>query len=450
MTTPKEELKKKLREINEKLQTTLTLEDIAETLNTTIKRDTANKTITFLTMLLTYTNQNQINISFKSESSTGKSYIPLEVASYFPQEDVYEYAYSSPTSFFHDRGTWNKETKTITIDLSKKILLFLDQPHNQLLQRLRPLLSHDRKRLTYKITDKREKSGLRTKTVEIIGYPTVIFCSTKPNIDAQEKTRMLQLSAESTPTKIKESLILRANKMGNRQQYRETLQQNQKRNNMIKRIQRIKEHRIDEILILNSLQVAQRFIETRPHLQPRHTRDIGRLFALIKAHALLNLWNRNEIIENGRKIITANQEDIDAGFKLYNEIAKPNEYGVAPETLQIYETIFLPHADTGMIKTQIFHEYRKTYGRPLSSKRLEKNIIPALKASGLINDIPDPEDKRFRRYIPLENYILPKGGVNNTSTIRYLSINHDIQHSSIIEYSTPPLRGIYLQSEEEC
>ena len=67
--------------------------------------------------------------------------------------------------------------------MEKKIVIFLDQPHFMLLERLRPLLSHDRKELQYKITDRSEKRGLRTKNVK--GYPTVIFCTGKLNPDEQ-------------------------------------------------------------------------------------------------------------------------------------------------------------------------------------------------------------------------------------------------------------------------
>lgn len=74
----------------------------------------------------------------------------------FPSDRVIKIAYSSPTAFFHDQGAIDQETKIITVDLERKILIFLDQPHDQLLERLRPLLSHDQKELYYKITDKRE------------------------------------------------------------------------------------------------------------------------------------------------------------------------------------------------------------------------------------------------------------------------------------------------------
>ncbi|MEM3579591.1 MAG: hypothetical protein QXL54_05160 [Candidatus Bathyarchaeia archaeon] len=156
------------------------MNDLVEILGSTVKYDNENKSICFLTMLLTYTDQDQINLGFIAESSTGKSYIPLELAWYFPKEDVLEYGYSSPTAFFHDYGSiekdpFNEKHKVIHVNLAKKILIFLDQPHDALLQRLRPLLSHDRRKITLKITDKREKSGLRTKTVVLEGFPTVIF-----------------------------------------------------------------------------------------------------------------------------------------------------------------------------------------------------------------------------------------------------------------------------------
>jgi len=117
--TPKEELREKLKY----LQQPITLEDLSDILESTIKQDQENKLITFLILLLTYSDQDQQNISFKSESSTGKSYIPLEIAKYFPSEDVYSYAYVSPTAFFHEYGEWYEESKVIKLSLKKKILI---------------------------------------------------------------------------------------------------------------------------------------------------------------------------------------------------------------------------------------------------------------------------------------------------------------------------------------
>jgi len=56
-----------------------------------------------------------------------------------PKKDV------SPT----EKELWRERWKNAKaqVDLSKKILIFLDMPHDQLLRRLRPILSHDKKSL---------------------------------------------------------------------------------------------------------------------------------------------------------------------------------------------------------------------------------------------------------------------------------------------------------------
>src|SRR3989344_7162778 len=87
----------------------LTGQNIIDVLGQTIKRDEANKLITFLGLLSAYTNDSQVNISFNAPSSTGKSFIPLEVASLFPEVDLIEVAYCSPTAFFHSNGKFDKE-----------------------------------------------------------------------------------------------------------------------------------------------------------------------------------------------------------------------------------------------------------------------------------------------------------------------------------------------------
>src|SRR3989344_6454135 len=152
----------------------LTTQDIIRILGLTIKKDETNKLITFLSQLSAYTESSQINISFNAPSSSGKSFIPLEISQLFPPEDVLKLGGCSPTAFFHDQGVYDKETNTIRVDLSRKIIIFLDQPNSQLLEKLRSLLSHDEKEIHLKITDKNQRGGNRTKNVILIGFPVVI------------------------------------------------------------------------------------------------------------------------------------------------------------------------------------------------------------------------------------------------------------------------------------
>jgi hypothetical protein len=83
-----------IREYNPPVDTSrfepLTAKDLIEILGLTIKRDEINKLVTFLALLSAYTEESQLNISFNAPSSTGKSFIPTEIAKLFPPEDVIE------------------------------------------------------------------------------------------------------------------------------------------------------------------------------------------------------------------------------------------------------------------------------------------------------------------------------------------------------------------------
>src|SRR3990167_9764915 len=99
----------------------LTLNELKQTLGLTIKKDDTNKLVTFFGLLSAYTESSQFNISFNAPSSTGKSYIGIELSFLFPKEDVIKISYASPTAFYHT-GVWNNEKKILEVDLERKIL----------------------------------------------------------------------------------------------------------------------------------------------------------------------------------------------------------------------------------------------------------------------------------------------------------------------------------------
>jgi len=378
------------------------LDEIAEILDSTIRHDRRNKLITFLSMVLTYTAEDQINVSFTAESSSGKSYIPLELAWYFPKKDVIEYSYVSPTAFFHEYGTMRsdptdtgtideeKKRKIIQIDLHQKILLFIDQPHDLLLQRLRPLLSHDRKTLVAKITDRRKIGGLATKTILIEGFPTVLFCSAKFSMEDQERTRLLLLSPEITPEKIKDAILLKIEKDSNRKAFHDFMESDPRRTWLASRVELVSSAGVEHINIPEELrtQIADQFFQTHKSLIPRHQRDIGRLLALIKAHALINLWQRQRV---GNAIV-ANSTDLSEGLKLYVEISEANELGLPPEVFNVFLSLKDKIPDSGATRKQLRALYYQTFHRTIGTKRLDENLN-LLESVGLLTDEPDPNNR---------------------------------------------------------
>ena len=389
----------------------VTCDDLIKVLGLTIKRDETNKIITFLALLSAYTEDSQINVSFNAPSSTGKSFIPTEVAALFPTEDVIEVGYCSPTAFFHDYGVFDKEKGGYTVDLSRKILIFLDQPHTLLLQHLRPMLSHDKKEIRLKITDKSQKAGLRTKNIYLIGFPTVIFCTAGLSIDEQEATRFLLLSPEINQEKIRESVHEKIRKETNKALYYQELQSDPDRTLLVERIRAIKAEQIKEVRIGFPEMVEEMFLKKIGALKPRHQRDIGRIVSLIKVNALLNLWFR----ERDEETLIANEVDVADAFDIWDKISESQELNLPPYVYNLYKDVIVPafrEKGGGISKKDIFRKHYEIYGRHLSDDQLRKQIIPMLEVSGLISEEQDPIDKRQVLFYPTTESTISYGTNN--------------------------------------
>jgi hypothetical protein len=425
-------LEQKIQEIEktipEKIDTSqfkpISSQELIQILGLTIKKDEENKLITFLCEISAYTESSQFNISFNAPSSTGKSYIPTEIARLFPEDDVIEIGYCSPTAFFHDIGEWQKEKKRYLIDLSRKLLIFLDQPHTQLLERLRPLLSHDRKEITLKITDKTQKFGLKTKNVLLRGFPAVIFCTAGLRIDEQEATRFLLLSPETNQEKIRESIHEKIKKETDSNAYQNWLDNNPERKLLKQRIKAIKQEGVKEIKIGSPEKIEEWFFQKNKMLKPRHSRDIGRLISLIKSLALLNLWFRQK---DGLTIIASN-DDIEEAFKIWGAISESQELNLPPYIYHFYQEVILPAwekknseldiglKESGLTRQDIIQNHFRVYGRFVADWQLRQQMIPMLETAGLIIQEPNPNDKRQMLIYPTTPLTISKE--QNNSELR--------------------------------
>ena len=384
----------------------LSSDELIKILGMTIKKDEENKLITFLCQISAYTESSQFNISFNAPSSTGKSYIPTEIARLFPEEDVIEIGYCSPTAFFHDVGQYIKEQKGYVVDLSRKIMIFLDQPHTLLLQHLRPILSHDKKQICMKITDKSQRHGLKTKNILLKGYPAVIFCTAGLKIDEQEATRFLLLSPETNQEKIREAIYEKIIKEADSEAYQRWLMENPERQLLKERIRAIKQENIKDIKISSPAEITERFLGKHKMLKPRHQRDIGRLISLIKSFAILNLWFR----KRSGSTIVANEDDIEEAFRIWEAISESQELNLPPYIFQLYQEVILPAwneknqerkeefeevtGKLGLSRQEIIQKHYQVYGRFIPDWQLRQQIIPMLETAGLITQERDPNDKR--------------------------------------------------------
>lgn len=402
----------------------MTAQDVKEVLGLTIKRDDNNKLITFLSQLSAYTESSQLNISFNAPSASGKSFIPLEISRLFPAEDVIKLGGCSPTAFFHDQGVYDKETNTISVDLSRKIIVFLDQPNSLLLEKLRSMLSHDEKKINIKITDKNQRGGNRTKNVVLIGYPVVIFCSAGLRLDEQELTRFLLLSPEINRDKIREAISEKIVKESDSIMYANALRLNPKRQLLMERIKAIKAENVTDIKIKSPEIIDQMFQDKIKIYKPRHQRDIGRVISLVKIFALLNFWYRER---EGLSII-ANDDDIRQAFEIWDSVSESQELNLPPYVYDLYKDVIVQSfkeknsefgsgVGIGLSRQEIMQKHFEAYGRYLPDWQLRQHVIPMLETSGLITQEADPNDKRKILIYPTAQFsIIEKDKSENVST----------------------------------
>ena len=370
-------------------------EDIIRILSLTIKHDDTNKLIVFLAMLSAFTEDSQFNILLNAPSSSGKSYIPLEIAKLFPEDSLMKLQYVSQTAFFHESGEYDKEKNEMHIRLDRQVIIFIDQPKTDLLSRLRPILSHDEKVMISKITDKSGKWGNKTKSVVIHGYPVAIFCTASTGLDEQEATRFLLLSPETHNAKLRDTVHARILSESDNRESIGIIEANPERWLLKERIELIRSAHIDTIRIRNHEEVEKLFLSGKIHMKPRHQRDVTRFMSLIKMFALLNLPFR----KRSDNTIYTEQEDIDEAWKIWQEVAPGQEYNISPYTMQIYKEIFIPaYRDyneneenfftpedaRGVPRKYVIKKHSEIYGRPLSDATWRQEIEPNLVNAGLL------------------------------------------------------------------
>jgi hypothetical protein len=412
----------------------MTLLELAEVLSLTIKHDYENKLVTFLCMLSAYTQKNQMNVSFNAPSSSGKSYMTTEIAKLFPKDDKIELSGASPTSFFHGEGVTDTKRKAKIVSLSRKILIFYEQPDPVLQAKLRSVLSHDQWETKYRITNKGQKGEHRAQLIIIQGFPATVFCSAGMKLDEQEATRAILLSPEMTEGKLKEGVHLQAQRGADEVAFKAAINTEPTRIALKERIRAIRDEEVDDIIIPEPDVIEQRFFKKLSNVKPRHMRDMAHLMKLIKAIALLNIWSR----KRGAGFYEASQSDIDQAFDLWGYFIESQDLNLPPALMNFYKNYILPayqekkdadytgdmeNGKVGISRNDLAHYYLKVEHTMLNDEQLRKQILPQLENSGLImQQKPSEGDKRswhiFPQCYPEENNIGKARGTTSPAEAR--------------------------------
>jgi 5S rRNA maturation endonuclease (ribonuclease M5) len=392
------------------------VKEINEALDVVIKGDNETKVMAFLGVVSTYVADCQLNISFTGPSSTGKTYIANAVTSLMPQEDLVALHYASPKAFFHAEGEYDKEKNAIIVDLQRKCLFFTDQPGPAILETLRPILSHDKKELMSKITDKSMRGGNSTKNVVIVGYPSVFFCTVSLSMDEQESTRLIMLSPEVDEEKIREGVrhVVYSEDKGRVESATKQL-----RDRLLAiKYQDIKEIRFSDI---QKADIFRKISEIKKYFIPRDMRDASKIMSLISCLAVLNFFNRK--IRDG--VLYIKSSDINQAFDIWQRFSIGQSYDLPPYLLEVFEKIYVSlykekgidfEEDVYLEKSEISKRFAEVFKRALRQNEF-KDTIQTFESIDFIeigNHALDGRKQTYKLSSEGKKYIMERcGGIEN-------------------------------------
>lgn len=403
-------------------------------LSKTVKRDATAKNMVFLTALSSFTLE-PINLFLRGDTSIGKTYNVTQVLKYFPQEDMWLLGGISPTALVHDRGKlvdkngeeiilenkplkprktdygsihdyevalkdygeakelWIKRLKEshYVVDLSGKILVFLEAPQIETFNRLRPILSHDAFEISYKFTDKSAKGSLQTQHVVIRGFPATIFCSTDEKYVRDLATRSFTITPETTSKKYHEANVLTGSKAALPWKF----QRDVNFNLLEGYIRFLRNNSAINVLV----PYGEEFADTFPSRFPRAMRDFKHILNLIKVSALFHFAQRPTLVCKTGNVegcyAMATAHDYIFVMELWKKVRETTQTSASSNIIEFFHKVVEKVAGVTQQFTvqDLVEEWNSRFEEKKSSRRI-REWINFLCDIGYMTKQPNPGDKR--------------------------------------------------------
>lgn len=391
------------------------LELIDQALEKTIKHDKMHRRLVFLGMISAYA-PSPLNVILKHETTTGKSWIMIETSKFFPLEDVIIYCDASPTAFYwkygqilckehgNDCPSNCKSEKFKLINLQRKILIFLDQPNDLLLQHMKPLLSHDMKTLVRLATDPNKKGSHKAMEVRLKGWPPIFYASVQQRTDPEISSRAFIISPDDSKEKIDAVLDFQALKQKDpirwKTEYEDDLTITIGKQLTRETIEFVKKYKQIEIEKPYIEELKQKFKERFP-TSPHSMRAFPQLLALTDTVTIINFRRRHQCeCEEGIMKLTSTEEDANKALEILEYFLEGLKHGLSTATIDVYKQVIRPliKEKESVRMKDIVYRFREVKGRLLGQRYIRRYYVEPLLDHGLLNEDKDPDDKRYVLY----------------------------------------------------
>ena len=444
------------------------LEYVISVVKKTVKQEDA------LIRLITYTglssvSNNPINLGIIGPTSEGKTWPVIRTLSYFPEDKIWNVGQMSTKALVRQNGVLidntgqpigqqvidlkkkisclgsdkqGKEKKAelkqklvellensrTLIELSGTILLFLEPPDRELLNLLKPILSHDKPEIEFPYVEKTQNEGFVTKKVVVRGWPACIFCSAKDESDwpgwPEIMSRFIIRSPNMNQTKYLESNMLIAQTQSLPRLIQEKVIISTKDEELAKQCVSDLLREIRDF----SKSAGQKYVDNDLLVWIPYGNILGevlrsergtdnrtnkRLMTLIKIIAISKSKLRHKLLYVQEEYVIANLDDLAEALYITQNIS-----GIPAYKLKFFRETFLElyrlkrEVDTSEDKTkkesiigvttkELSDYHKQKTGRAISPENISKTFLNELLNHDYIGSVESVIDKRKNIYYPL-------------------------------------------------
>jgi len=376
-----------------------------------VRRDEPTKRLIFLCGVSAFTKE-PFNVFMKGPSSIGKSFLVKHCLKFFDPAYVWYLGGMSPTSIYHEYGFWEDDEGVIdvsgfrtrdelrelkerlmnaryVVDMTNKIVAFLEAPHPETMLKLRPILSHDVEEIQYKFTNK--EIGLKTSTVYVRGWPAAIFATTEAKYVEDLATRGFTVTPEMSSAKYKEALDVIAEDM------KKPVRLSRSEMEVKMYLSSILSEPLD-VLIPFASELAERY----PSTLPRDMRDFKRILLALKSLTLArkNMRYRGVVMDErgGEEYLLATLSDLMELKPILEYVEETTRKGLPMNVLLFYKNVLLRMAKEARKETFTYEElavkFAEVFERKVTKNTIRINYVEPLRIAGLVDVEPDPTDRR--------------------------------------------------------
>ena len=336
-----------------------------------------------VTVLLVYGSRlcsEPLNLSPSGDSGVGKSFLACQPSDFW-KHDTLVAGYLSRTSLIHDTDWATKEsTGSYVIDLTGKIILILEaEASRDFLDLMKPIRSHDKKEIAFKITESEGKH--KTKKVIVKGWPVFITPSINPSEKSEDSTRDLSLTPAYSEEKGRAVNLDRGKRSEAPWKF---LTENE--------LTKLREKWALALNMLKPGKVVNPFgtllADKFDARNARSMRDFKRIMSLFESCVLFHQFQRLVVeTKNGEVYVVGTLDDLRVTLKIAQIFLEPTVTGLRADVLKTYREFFMRVCPAGQSKCikDLMKAWQRVRGTSVKRSTLLESYLYPLRDAGLIN-----------------------------------------------------------------